>query len=115
MSFTFETFHVLKSPLKALAPKNMPLGGKEEGGALRATVRSRHRQMTQETHPDVAHRHVDVRVSSKTTTHMLLGLLLGRRECHVGKERSGAVFKAYRMSSTFETSHVLKSPLKKLA
>ena len=33
MSFTFETFHVLKSPLKELAPQNMPLGGREEGCA----------------------------------------------------------------------------------
>ena len=33
MSFTFETFHVLKSPLKVLAPKNIFLGGREEGCA----------------------------------------------------------------------------------
>ena len=33
MSFTFETFHVLKSPLKALTPKNISLGGREEGCA----------------------------------------------------------------------------------
>ena len=75
--------------------------------------------MTQETHPDVTHRHVDVRVmdvrvSSKTTTHMLLGSLFSV-EGSVGKERSGAVCKAYDMSSTFETFHVLKSPLKELA
>ena len=70
--------------------------------------------MTQETHPDVTHRHVDVRVSSKTTTHMLLGSL-SSLEGSVGKERSGAVCKAYFMFFTFETFHVLKSPLKALA
>ena len=30
MFFTFETFHVLKSPLKALALENMYLGGRDE-------------------------------------------------------------------------------------
>ena len=30
----------------------------ERRGARRATVRSRHREMTQETHPDITHRHV---------------------------------------------------------
>ena len=52
-------------------------------------------------------------MSSKTTTHMLL---LGPSvEGSVGKERSGAVCKAYDMTFTFETFHVLKSPLKELA
>ena len=33
MSFTFETSHVLKSPLKEQASSNISLGGREEGCA----------------------------------------------------------------------------------
>ena len=68
--------------------------------------------MTQETHHDVTHRHVDVR-AAKRRRICCWGLF--SVEGSVGKERSGAVCKAYGMSFTFETFHVLKSPLKALA
>ena len=75
-------------------------------------MRKRHRP-TRETHPDAhTQRHVCVRVSSTTTTHMLLGS--PRSKGSVGEERSGCV-QAYCMVFTFETFQLLKSPLKELA
>ena len=84
----------------------------ERRGARRARVRRRHRP-TRVTHPDAhTQRHVDVRVSSTTTTHMLL--VSPRSKGSVGEKRSGCV-QAYLMSFTFETFQLLKSPLKELA
>ena len=90
----------------------MYLGGGEEGCAEsegEEEAQANARDASRHTHTQ---RHVCVRVSSTTTTHILL--VSPRSKGSVGEERSGCV-QAYVMSLTFETFQLLKSPLKELA